>query len=169
MTWAGMSRQYTMVKLAMFLPLIPPILARIGLFFHSLAASARLVRHKRRQLTITCPPMQKGQAQTLSRRFGLDQQFRVVDLGQIDQPSIIAKIGIAQFRVAVQAQSLPDQAVEMPRQIIRQEKRSRFLVRQFGKIRAAGKKFITMWPGNPLHTLVFEDPIQVTAGAAIAV
>ena len=64
---------------------------------------------------------------------------------------------------------LPDQALEVARQIVGQEERARLLIHHLLEVRRAGEPLIAVRPLDPLHALFGENAVQLAPGAAIAI
>src|SRR5579872_4476948 len=114
------------------------------------------------------PPLER-ETKPLGRRFRLLGQFLIVELREIDQPSIVPEIIIAQLRKAIEAETFDHQPVEMAGQEIGEKESPGLFLHHGREIRSAREEFITMRAGDPLDPLAFEDAVEFAAGAAIAI
>jgi hypothetical protein len=113
--------------------------------------------------------MPELQAQPRRRRLRPLQADRVVGLGEIDDPAIVAEIKGQEVRVPVQPQPLPDQRVELARQEVGQPERADLLLRQLLEPVEAREEGVAVRPLDPPDPLLGQHPVQFAPGAAVAI
>lgn len=111
----------------------------------------------------------EGEAEAPGGRLGLGGQRRIVALGQIDEPSVVAEIERLELRVAVEAEALDDQRLELPGQKVGEVEGAGLGQGQAGKAFLPGEGRIAMRAGQARHPLLLEHPVESTAGATIGI
>jgi hypothetical protein len=97
------------------------------------------------------------------------QADRIVGLGEVHDAAIIAEIERQELRMTVDAQALPDQRVELPGQEVGQPEGADLLLRQLREPVEPGEERIAMDSVDPLHAFLGQHPVELAAGAAVAI
>ena len=100
----------------------------------------------------------------------VDLEPGIAGLGDVEAARVMAEIVVAQLGMAVEAEALDDEPVEMPDHVVGQVERAGFRFRQVAsKACLAGIEGVAMRPVDPLRALFFQDPVEQPAGAAVGV
>jgi hypothetical protein len=94
---------------------------------------------------------------------------RVLGLGEVDQPAVVAEVGVAQLGVGVQAERREHEPVHVAGQEIGQVERAELLVLEALEGLAAGVELVAVGAGQALDALLADDVVEQAAGAAVGV
>jgi len=111
----------------------------------------------------------EAQAEAAGRPARGSDQRRIVDLGQIDEPSVVAEVLVAQLGMAVQAEPADDQPVEVAREEVGQEERRGFLLGQSREVGATRIELVAVGAREALHALLLDHRVEHAAGATVGV
>ena len=91
------------------------------------------------------------------------------ELRQVQQPRVVAEVVVEKVRPAVQPQSPPDQAVELPQEEVGQVERRRLRVVQRCERRPPGQALVAVRPGQPPDAAAFHHGVQAAPRATAPV
>jgi hypothetical protein len=111
----------------------------------------------------------EGKAEATRGRLGLGGKRRIVALRQVDQAGVVAEIVGQEFRVAIEAEALEHQSVELPGEKIGEIEGAGCRLGQGGKALLAGEARIAMRAGEPFDRLFLQHAIERAARAAIGI
>ena len=155
MTWAGMSRHQMTVSVAIRQAAPPP--------------TTRSACDRGRELAEAGVAVLEREAEPLGRAPRHRQQVRVVGLGEVDDPPVVAEVHRLELRVAVDAEAADHEPLEVAGEEVGQPERRRLLVGQSGEGRAAGEELVAVGARQPLDALLGEHRVEQAARAAVGV
>ncbi len=78
-------------------------------------------------------------------------------LGEVDDPLVIAEIERQQLGVAVDAEPLDDEPVEVPDEEIREEEAGGLVIGELGEILGTSEELVTMGAADALDAFLDQD------------
>jgi len=87
----------------------------------------------------------------------------------MDNTRIIAKVKIPQVRMSIQAEPLDHKTIEIPHQIVSEEKAADLFLYNIVEQSRSGEKFITVSEWEAIGGISFENRIQGTACSTFTV
>src|SRR5262249_25417010 len=121
------------------------------------------------ELAICREPVVEGKSQAASGFLGLGFHLGVLDLSEIDKLRIVPEIGVAQLRMAVDAETLKDQTVEMTHHGVGQEEAGRIALHQVFERARPGIDWEPVRPPDPLAPFLGEHAVKCARRAAVAI
>ena len=109
------------------------------------------------------------EAEALSRAAGHREQVRVLGLGEVDEPAVVAEVHRLELRMAVDPEPADHQPLEVPGEEVGQPEGGGLVLGQAGEVGPAGEELVAMGAGQPLHAFLGEDRVQQAAGAAVGI
>jgi hypothetical protein len=111
----------------------------------------------------------EGETEAAGCGFGLGGERRIVALRQIDQAGVVAEIVWQEFRVAIEAEALEHQGVELPSEKIGEIEGAGGGLGQGGKALLPGEARVAVRPGEAFDRFFLEHRIERAARAAIGI
>ena len=130
------------------------------------AATAAMVR---RELAVAGLPPFVAQAESAGGPSCRRRERRVVGLGEVHEPLVVAEVLVAQLRMSIQPETLDDQPVEVARQEVGQEERGGLVVDELRELRARRVELVAVRAGEPFDALLGDHRIEQPACPAVGV
>ncbi len=122
-----------------------------------------------RQFAVARTTVLEPEAEAVCGGFGAYDEFRIVDLGQVDESGVVAEVVVAEFGVAVEAEEPDHESVEVTGQVVREVEGPNLGVLELGEGISAGEELVAVGAGQAFDAEILADCVQPAAGAAVGV
>ena len=102
----------------------------------------------------------EGEPQAVGRGARLGGQVRVVGLGEVDEPAVVAEVVGSELRMAVEAEADDHESLELAGQEVGQVERPELLVLEGGEGSGAGVELVAVGARDALDALALEHGVE---------